>query len=199
MEIGDILTDREVLAIFEETGSYIKGHFLLTSGLHSDRYFEKFRILEHPHHAERMCKELAIRFGDVPVDVVIGPAIGGIIIAYEVARQFNARAIFTERVQGKMSLRRGFEIQPHEHVLIVEDLITTGGSVREVIRLVEDTKAHIQGIGLLMDRSGGTVDLGYRTDALVTTEISTFPPEECPLCKQNIPLTERGSRNILRT
>lgn len=192
----EVLTDQEIIGILEETGAYLEGHFLLTSGRHSHRYFEKFRVLEHPQHTERLCQELARRFSDVPIDVVIGPAIGGIIIAYEVARQLGARAIFAEREAGQMRLRRGFDIHPKEHVLVVEDVITTGGSVREVIRLVEDTEGQIEGIGLLMDRSGGGIDLGYRTAALVTAEILSYQPEDCPFCKQNLPMTQRGSRNL---
>ena len=190
------LTDQEILEILEETGAYLQGHFLLTSGRHSDRYFEKFRVLEHPQHTERLCRELARRFSDVPIDVVIGPAIGGIIIAYEVARHLGARAIFAEREAGQMRLRRGFAIHPKERVLVVEDVITTGGSVQEVIRLVEDTEGHIEGVGLLMDRSGGAIDLGYRTAALVTAGILSYEPEDCPFCKQNLPLAQRGSRNL---
>ena len=190
------MTDEDILAILEQTGAYLQGHFLLTSGRHSDRYFEKFRVLEHPEHTERLCAELARRFGDVPVDVVMGPAIGGIIIAYEVARHLGARAIFAEREAGQMRLRRGFAIQPRENVLVVEDVITTGGSVREVIELVEGTNGRIQGVGLLMDRSGGTIDLGYRLEALVTAEIKSYAPGKCPFCKQGVPMTQRGSRNL---
>lgn len=190
------MTDKEIMAILEQTGAYIEGHFLLTSGRHSDRYFEKFRVLEHPQYAEGLCRELARRFQDVPIDVVIGPAIGGIILAYEVARQLGARAIFAEREDGKMRLRRGFAIKPSENVLVVEDVVTTGGSIREVLELVEKTGGYIQGVGILMDRSGGAIDLGYRLEALVTLNIQSYEPTNCPLCKQGIPITQRGSRNI---
>lgn len=190
------MTEQEIMTILEQTGAYIEGHFLLTSGRHSDRYFEKFRVLERPQYAEQLCGELARRFQDVPIDVVIGPAVGGIILAYEVARQLGARAIFAEREDGKMRLRRGFTIKTSENVLVVEDVITTGGSVREVVELVERTSGHIQGVGILMDRSGGAIDLGYRLEALVTLDIQSYEPANCPLCKQGIPITQRGSRNI---
>lgn len=190
------MTHQEIMAILEETGAYLKGHFRLTSGRHSDRYFEKFKVLQHPKYAERLCAELARRFSDVEVDVVIGPAVGAIIIAYEVARHLQARAIFAEREDGKMRLRRGFEIEPGERVLIVEDVITTGGSVREVIELVESTEGSIQGVGLLMDRSGGTINLGYRLEALVASEIVSYMPDDCPLCEEGVPITQRGSRNL---
>lgn len=190
------MTHQEIMAILEETGAYLKGHFRLTSGRHSDRYFEKFKVLQHPKYAERLCAELARRFSDVEVDVVIGPAVGAIIIAYEVARHLQARAIFAEREDGKMRLRRGFEIEPGERVLIVEDVITTGGSVREVIELVESTEGSIQGVGLLMDRSGGTINLGYRLEALVASEIVSYMPDDCPLCEEGVPITQRGSWNL---
>ena len=186
----------EIMDLLEESGAYLEGHFLLTSGRHSERYFEKFRVLEHPQYAERLCSELARRFQDVAVDVVIGPAIGGIILAYETARQLGARAIFAEREAGRMQLRRGFAIEAGEKVLVVEDVVTTGGSVQEVVELVEQTAGQIQGIGILMDRSGGAVDLGYRLEALVTLDIQSYDPQECPLCRQGIPITQRGSRNI---
>ncbi|NMB45098.1 MAG: orotate phosphoribosyltransferase [Firmicutes bacterium] len=184
------------MALLEQTGAYLEGHFLLTSGRHSDRYFEKFRVLEHPEHAELLCSELARRFEDMPIDVVIGPAVGGIIIAYEVARQLGARAIFAEREAGQMRLRRGFAIESGENVLVVEDVVTTGGSVREVIALVEQTDSHIQGIGILMDRSGGDVDLGYRLEALVSLDIRSYAPVDCPLCRRGIPIAQRGSRSL---
>lgn len=190
------MTESEIMHLLEQTGAYLEGHFLLTSGRHSDRYFEKFRVLEHPQHAERLCKELARRFQDVSVDVVIGPAVGGIILAYETARHLGARAIFVEREAGRMRLRRGFAIEPGEKVLVVEDVVTTGGSVREVVDLVEHTDSQIQGVGILMDRSGGTIDLGYRLEALVTLDIQSYDPRDCPLCQQGIPITQRGSRNI---
>ncbi len=190
------MTKAEIMAILEKTGAYLQGHFLLSSGRHSQRYFEKFRVLEHPRYAEQLCGELAQRFEHKSIDVVIGPAIGGIILAYEIARHLNARAIFAEVEAGEMKLRRGFTIEQGENVLIVEDVVTTGGSVREVLKLVEQTDSHIQGIGVLMDRSGGSVDLGYPSQALISLDIQSYAPEDCPLCREGIPITQRGSRNI---
>ena len=190
------LTPQEVLDIFADAGGLLKGHFLLTSGLHSDTYLEKFQVLQHPKHTERLCAELARRFADEGVDVVVGPVTGGIILAYEVARQLGARAIFTEREDGVMCLRRGFAINPGEKVLVVEDIVTTGGSVKEVLAVLEKTPGQIAGVGLLIDRSGGKVDFGVRTEALLQLDIEVWQPSDCPLCRANVPITKRGSRQI---
>lgn len=190
------MNETEIMTILEKTGAYLQGHFLLTSGRHSDRYFEKFRVLQYPHYAAQLCGEIAHRFQHTAVDVVVGPAVGGIIIAYEVARHLGTRAMFTERENGKMTFRRGFTITPGERVLVVEDVITTGGSVREVLEVVEKAGGQVQGVGVLVDRSNGRVDLGYRLEALLTVDVSSYLPEDCPLCAANVPLTQRGSRHL---
>jgi len=192
------LTPQEVLDIFADAGGLLKGHFLLTSGLHSDTYLEKFQVLQHPKHTERLCAELARRFADEGVDVVVGPVTGGIILAYEVARQLGARAIFTEREDGVMCLRRGFAINPGEKVLVVEDIVTTGGSVKEVLAVLEKTPGQIAGVGLLIDRSGGKVDFGVPTQALLRLDIEVWQPSDCPLCRAKVPITKRGSRQIAK-
>lgn len=191
-----MLTKDEVISIFQNTRAMLTGHFRLTSGRHSDRYFQCAKVLQHPNHTETLCRELASRFAGEDVSVVIGPATGGIIVSYEVARALGVRSMFAERENGAMTLRRGFSIEPGERVLVVEDVITTGGSVREVIEVVRGLGGKVVGAGVLVDRSNGTVDLGVRTDALLTTEVVSYAPEDCPFCKQGIPAVKPGSRNL---
>lgn len=189
-----MLSQNEILEIFKSCGGLLNGHFKLTSGLHSDTYLEKFQVLQYPQYTSLLCKELVNKFKDNRIDVVVGPVTGGIILSYEVGRILNIRSIFTEREAGSMTLRRGFYIKENEKVLIVEDIITTGGSVKEVIEVVKEQKGDIVGVGMLIDRSGGAVDFGVRKEALVTMSIKNYSPEECPMCKKNIPLTKRGSK-----
>ena len=174
----------------------MEGHFRLTSGLHSGLYVEKFRVLEHPQFTEILCREIADRYKDAGITLVVGPAIGGVIIAYETARALGVRSIFCEREEGKLTLRRGFHIAPEDKVLVVEDIVTTGGSVKEVLAVVAQSGAEIKGVGLLVDRSGGQVDLGYRTEALLTMQVPTYQPDECPLCLEGQPIVKPGSRKI---
>ena len=195
------MTEQQVLALLEETGAVLKGHFLLTSGRHGQSYVEKFQVLQHPQHTATLAEALANRFANDNVQVVVGPAMGGILLAHEVGKNLGTRAIFTERENGAMTLRRGFKIKPGERVLVVEDIVTTGGSVKEVLDVVSAAGGEIVGIGLLVDRSGGTADLGVRTEALLHLTSKNFPtetyePDNCPLCAANIPLTKRGSRKI---
>lgn len=192
------MTDREVLEIFRQCGALLEGHFLLTSGLHSDRYFEKFAVLQHPHLTEKLCRALAERFLGERVELVVGPAVGGILLAHEVAKRLGTRAIFTEREGGKMCLRRGFAISPSQRVLVVEDVVTTGGSVREALDVVREAGGEPVGVALLVDRSGGAVNFGVRTEALLRLEVKAYPPEECPQCRAGFPLTARGSRHLNR-
>lgn len=191
-----MLTHDEVLDIFKSCGSLLEGHFLLTSGLHSGQYMEKFKVLQHPQTTSRLCQEFAERFHESGVQLIIGPATGGIILAFETGRLMGLRAIFTERADGRMSLRRGFQIAPGERVLVVEDVVTTGGSVIECIDAVREVGGVIAGVGLLVDRSNGKVDLGARTESLLSLDIPTFQPEECPLCASDMKLVKPGSRNL---
>jgi orotate phosphoribosyltransferase len=191
-----MLTKEEVAAIFQNTGAMLTGHFLLTSGKHSDRYFQCALVLQHPDHTGTLCRELAAKFAGENVSAVIGPAMGGIIVSYEVARALGVRSLFAERENGAMTLRRGFSIRPGERVLVVEDVVTTGGSVREVIEVVRKLGGEVVGAGVLVDRSNGTVDLGVRKEALLVTQAVAYDPAECPLCKQGIPAVKPGSRNI---
>jgi len=190
------LTETEVLEIFRESGALLEGHFLLTSGLHSDRYFEKFAVLQHPERTERLCRALAERFRDDGVQLVVGPAVGGILLAHEVAKHLGTRAVFTEREGGRMCLRRGFAIAPGQRVLVVEDVVTTGGSVREVLDVVREAGGEPVGVALLVDRSGGAVDFGVRTEALLRLDVKAYRPEECPQCRTGVPLAARGSRHL---
>jgi len=178
--------------LLKESGAYLEGHFLLTSGMHSPHYYEKFRLLEDPKYNVQVAQSLAEKFKDKPVDVVAGAAIGGILLAYEVARQFEVRCVFAERVDGSFTFRRGFHIAPEENVLLVEDIVTTGGSVLEILELVRGTGATVQGIGLLVDRSNGNFQPGADWEALYTADVKNYQPEECPLCRDGIPMTSRG-------
>lgn len=184
----------EIMDLFKKTGALKEGHFKLSSGLHSDRYFQCALVLQHPRHAETLTRELAGKFSEDEIDVVIGPALGGITLAYEVGRALNVRAIFAERENGKMTLRRGFMIKPGEKVLVVEDVVTTGGSVKEVIELLKNLTAEIAGVGCIVDRSGGKVDFGCRFEFLRQMEVLNYSPEKCPLCRQGVSLVKPGSK-----
>lgn len=194
-----MMTEQEVKQLLIDTKAILEGHFLLTSGLHSPMYVEKFNVLQHPKYTERLCQKLAERFKAQNVELVIGPMTGGILLAHEVGKALGTRAIFTEREKGVMTLRRGFRIEPGTRVLIVEDIVTTGGSVREVVDVVKASQGEIVGVGLLVNRSGGKADFGIPNDkvqALLNLTVPTYQPEECPLCKDHVPMTERGSKHI---
>ena len=194
-----MLTQEQVRQLLVETKAVLEGHFLLTSGLHSPLYVEKFNVLQHPEYTEKLCKELAERFKNKGVQTVMGPMTGGILLAHEVGKALGTRAIFTEREKGKMTLRRGFRIKPGERVLIVEDIVTTGGSVQEVVDVVKAAGGEIVGVGLLVDRSGGKAEFGVSKEdvqALLNLEVPTYEPETCPLCKEGVPMTERGSHHL---
>ncbi|SEN16759.1 orotate phosphoribosyltransferase [Lihuaxuella thermophila] len=180
------------------TGVLKEGHFLLSSGRHSARYMQCAQLLQYPNDAEQTGKALADLFRDEQVDVVVGPALGGVIIAHEVARALGVRCLFTERKDGKMELRRGFTIQPGERVLAIEDVVTTGGSVQEVVTLLEGMGAEIVGIGSIVDRSGGNTPFQYPYRALTAIHIESYAPEDCPLCKQGLPVVKPGSRSSVK-
>ncbi len=192
------MQEKKVIEIFEKAGSLLTGHFLLTSGKHSERYLEKFAVLQKPELTEELCSDIANYFKDEKIDVVIGAAVGGIILSYEIARQLKCRGIFMEREEGKLKLRRGFKVNKGERVLIVEDIITTGGSVQEIIdELKTSYECEIAGVGFLINRSGKKIDFEVgKTFYLAKIDIETYEPENCPLCKKNIPLTKRGSKNL---
>lgn len=191
--------DKETLLnIFRETEALLEGHFLLTSGLHSPQYFQCPKVLQYPKHMEALCHEIAVHFQAEDVDVVLSPAIGGIVVGQEVGRQLGARTIFAEREEGKMRLRRGFEVKRGERVLVCEDVTTTGGSASEVIGVVKQAGGTLVGVACIVDRSNGSIKFGVPHFSLLQMNVLTYKPEECPLCKQNIPLVKPGSRGSTR-
>ena len=180
--------------LLRRTNALLEGHFVLASGLHSPYYVQCALTLQYPEHATALGACIADRFQDYEVDAVVSPALGGLIIGHETARPLSSRALFAERDNGAMALRRGFELQAGEKVVIVEDVITTGGSVMELIRLAQDRGATVLGVGAILDRSGGQVDLGVPLHALMTMQMPTYEPEDCPLCKQGSTPEKPGSR-----
>ncbi|MBS1831897.1 MAG: orotate phosphoribosyltransferase [Acidobacteria bacterium] len=184
---------------FYETGAYLRGHFRLTSGLHSPEYLQCAKVLQHPKHAQAFGEQLAAKLKALApggkVDVVVSPAMGGLIIGHEVARALGVRHIFTERDgDGKMTLRRGFAVEPGETAVVIEDVVTTGISSREVIDLIERDGAKVIGLGSIIDRSGGKADTGVPRVALETLQAVTYQPEACPLCADGIEVVKPGSR-----
>lgn len=188
------MTDQEILDIFRKNHALLEGHFILSSGLHSDRYLQCALVLQHPLLAERLGAALGEKLRAHNATVVAAPALGGILVAHEVARAIGARALFTERQDGAMALRRGFTIEPGERTIVVEDVITTGGSTRETIECVERAGGKVVAAGALIDRSGGAADLSLPKAALVTLAVRNFDPADCPLCKAGIPTEKPGSR-----
>lgn len=195
---GDGSPSADVLAVLTESGALQRGHFLLTSGRHSDTYVEKFRLLERPELAGPLLGRLAEQFRDVRPQVVLSPAVGGIIVGYEIARHLGARAVFAEREAGRLVLRRGFQLGPGERCLVVEDVVTTGGSLMEVLAVAEEAGADIVGVGLLVDRSAGRLQGPWPIRALATVNAESWAPEQCPVCRKGIPLVQRGSRGLGR-
>lgn len=189
-----------VLQLFQETGAYLRGHFRLTSGLHSPEYLQCALVLQHPASAERLGQLLARECERIEpeekITVVVAPAMGGLIIGHEVARALRARSIFTERdpASKRMILRRGFTLEPSDKALVIEDVVTTGGSSREVVELLRDLGVKVVGAGSIIDRSGGRADLTVPRRALVTLQVMAYNPESCPLCLQGVPLRKPGSR-----
>lgn len=188
-----------ILSVFRATGAYLSGHFRLTSGLHSPEYLQCALVLQHPAHAARFGVELAAALERLSkggkIGLVVAPAMGGLIIGHEVARALGTRFLFTERdPAGRMTLRRGFAIEPGEAAVVVEDVITTGGSTREVVGILEAAGARTVAAGSIIDRSGGKADVGAPRVALATLDVIAYPPEECPLCRQGLPVSKPGSR-----
>ena len=187
------MTQEEVRALLVKTGAIMDGHFLLTSGLHSPHYVEKFNVLQHPAYTAQLCAAMAEKFKDAQIETVVGPVTGGILLAHETGKSLGTRAIFTERVDGKMTFRRGFSLRAGERVLIVEDIVTTGGSIKEVIKVVKAAGAVPVAVSMLVDRSGGKADFSdVPSTALLTMDVETYAPETCPLCAKGVPMTKRG-------
>lgn len=189
-----------VMDLFEQTGAYLHGHFRLTSGLHSGEYLQCAKVLAYPAHAETLGQSLARKVKLLSpgsaFDIVVSPAMGGIIIGHEVARSMGTPFFFTERdaATNGMSLRRGFEIKPQQNAVVIEDVITTGGSTKEVIELLRSLGATVVAAGSIIDRSGGTAQVGVSLASLETLHPLTYNPDSCPLCQQGIPLVKPGSR-----
>ena len=186
----------QVLDIFRQTGALLNGHFILTSGRHSSTYFQCAKVLQHPDHLQRFSNEIVHHFRNLAVDLVISPAIGGIVLGTEVGRQLNVQTIFAEREGDVMTLRRGFEIKSGINVLVVEDVITTGGSVKEVMNMVTKAGAIIVGVGVLVDRSGGSVKLNNNQFCVTELEAVSYGADEVPKKLANIPVLKPGSRSL---
>ena len=178
-----MISKERVLDIFKEAGVLLEGHFLLTSGRHSNRYLQCAKIFRNTRYSEELCAALADYYREDGVDVVIGPAMGAVQMAYEVSRSLKCENFFAERENGAMTLRRGFAVQPGQKVLLVEDVITTGGSVREVVELVKAAGGEIVGVGSIVDRTGGKIDFGVPFHAVISLDVESWEADECPLCK----------------
>jgi orotate phosphoribosyltransferase len=189
------IASADVERVFRESGALREGHFILASGRHSPLYLEKFQVLQHPAETERLCSAIATEAGSLEVETVAGPTTGGIILAHEVARQLGVRAIYAERREGEpgREFRRGFALSPGERVLVVDDIMTTGGSIHETIAAVREAGGTVAGAAVLVDRSGGAARLSVPLHALWRLDIPSYPPAECPLCAKGILATHPGT------
>ena len=193
-----MIDQARVIEILKEAGVLLEGHFLLTSGRHSARYLQCARIFRNTQYSEELCAALAEHFDGDGVEVVIGPAMGAVQMAYEVSRHLNCENFFTEREDGAMTLRRGFEVHPGQRVLVVEDVITTGGSVREVLDIVRQAGGVVAGVGAIVDRTGGKIDFGVPFRSVISMEVESYAPSECPLCKAGMSAPYKpGSRKTI--
>ena len=190
------MEEKDVLEIFEKTRALLEGHFLLSSGLHSSQYFQCARVLQYPQYAEEFATDISASFRDVDVDLVISPVMGGIIIGHEVARAMKTRFIFTERAKDtdEMVLRRGFDMEDGEKALVIEDVLTTGGSVREILKLLNKEGVEVVGTGFIVDRSASKVKFGVPKYAVLEMPVVVYQPNECPLCEKGVPIGRPGSR-----
>jgi len=184
----------EIMNMFAKTGALLEGHFRLSSGLHSGRYLQCALLLQHPEYAARLGAAIAGRFKGKEITCVAGPALGGIVIAHETARALGVRCVFGEREDGRMVFRRGFKLTARDKVLVVEDVVTTGRSIKELIEAIKAGGAAVTGIGAIVDRSSGGLKLDCAMEALAVLDIPTLDPSECPLCEKGIPLVKPGSR-----
>jgi len=190
------LGEAEVARLYETRGALLRGHFRLTSGLHSSTYLQSALVLQYPEDARRLGAALAARFPGAGVSAVVAPALGGILVAHEVGRALGVRGLFTEREDGRMTLRRGFGLGRGERVLVVEDVITTGGSTREVVGCVEAAGGAVVGVGALVDRSGGQARFEQPFEVLLHLDVANYKPEDCPMCRDGLPLVKPGSRPV---
>lgn len=186
----------DVLKLFIGSEALLQGHFVLSSGLHSDKYLQCAKVLQYPDKAEQLGAGIAALFAHDGIDVVVGPAMGGVVIAQEVGRALGKRAIFTEREGGAMTLRRGFEIRPGERVLVVEDVVTTGGSAGEVAEMLKKAGANVVGVSAIIDRSNGAASFCAPFRVLAAIKVETYKPEACPLCEKGIAVVKPGSKGL---
>lgn len=190
------MKNQNILEIFYQTNALLNGHFLLTSGRHSNQYFQCALVLQYPEYNQIICNKIVEYFKDYEIDIVIAPAIGGIVVAQEVARQLNKKFIFAEREDKNLTLRRGFKIEEGKKYLVCEDVVTTGGSVFEVINIVKNNGGIVSGVGFIVDRSNGKVNFGVPQFSTIKLDVVSYTPEECPLCKKGIEIIKPGSRKI---
>ncbi len=190
------MSEREILKIFKDTDALLSGHFLLTSGLHSKEYFQCAKVLQYPDYTKQLCSIISNYFSDVEIDTVMSPAIGGLVVGQEVARQLNKRFIFAERDNKELLLRRGFVLKEGEKVLVCEDVVTTGGSVFETIEIINSNNAVVAGVGIIVDRSNGKIDFGYPQVSVAKLSVKSFQPDECPYCLEEQELIKPGSRKV---
>ena len=192
-----MISKERMKEIFEELGVITYGHFLFTSGRHGDTYMQCAKLLKHPNYTMEIIEPIADQFKDDKIDIVIGPAIGGIIIAYEFARQLGVQNFFAERENNIMTLRRGFQIPKGARVLVVEDVITTGGSVKEVIDIVNEQGGQLVGVAVLVDRTGGKIDFGTKFVSGISEPLMSYDADDCPICKEGkLPLVKPGSKKF---
>lgn len=187
------------MRLFEESGALLDGHFLLSSGRHSARYMEKFHLLRQPVLTSQLCEEFTNRFRDERIDIVVGPTTGGILLAFEVARQLGIAAAYAERASEggtAREIRRGTVFEPGSRVLVVDDILTRGGSMRETLAALAPHPVEVVGLGVIVDRSGGKVDFGVPMAALATVDIETWEPANCPLCASGVPLVKPGTTAV---
>jgi orotate phosphoribosyltransferase len=191
------MTTEEVMKLYEETKALLRGHFRLSSGLHSDRYLQCALVLQYPWHAEKLCQALAEKVKPLKPQAVVSPALGGVVVGQELARALGVRAVFTERNKENdaMELRRGFTLEKGERFFAVEDIITTGKSIKESIQVVRSLGAEVVGAGCLIDRSGGENFFDVPLKALAAMKVESWPEKDCPLCHQGMPVVKPGSRS----
>ncbi len=189
-----MLKQEEIIQIFKDKEVMLEGHFLLTSGRHSDKYLQCAKLFQYADVSEQICKQLAEQFQGAKIDLVAGPAIGGIIMAYETGRQLGVKNVFAERENGIMTFRRGFTVPEGANVLVTEDVVTTGGSVKEVMELIRSMGGNIAGVGSVVDRSNGKVDFGVPFKSVLAMEVVSYDPDNCPLCASGLPAIKPGSR-----
>lgn len=192
--LAQSLSREGLIELLKSTGVYLDGHFLLTSGRHSPNFLLLSQLFQHPWATELLCRQLARELASLDIETVAGPAVGGVILSYELARALGTRAIFAEKENGRMAFKRGFAIAPGEKVLVVEDAVTTGGSVRLVVDALRELGADVVAVGAVVDRSGSRVNFGVPFKAVLTLDIPSYAPEECPLCREGVPVIKPKGR-----